>query len=104
MSRTGITVLIVGGVVALVGGVAYFSTAGLTTNLKPVLPPAPPPPPPSINQTIQQAGAAAVQLGVNAYDKLSGSKLTGKDVALTVATGGIYPQAKIAWHAITSIF
>lgn len=103
MSKGAVVALVVGGAVLLVGGIAYAASPS-AASLRPALPPPPPPPPPSLNQTIYQAGADATKLGLSVYEKATGSKLTGKDVALTVATGGIYPQAKAVGHFLGSLF
>jgi hypothetical protein len=103
MGKTGVIALVVGGVVLLVGGVAWAASPSVP-EFKPLVPGAPPPPPPTLNQTIYEAGRTATQIGVQGYTALTGSRPTTKDVALTVATGGIYPQAKAALHVLGKLF
>jgi len=103
MAKGAVIVLVGVGVAAAIG-VAAYALSPSSAALRPVLPGPPPPPPPSLNQTIYQVGSDATKIGLSIYEKATGSAPTGKDVALTVATGGAYIPIKSAVNWVGKLF
>jgi hypothetical protein len=101
MSKGAVIAAVVVGGVVILGGATLAMAAPKPVILPDLGPPPPAPPRDSLGQAIVKEGFAEAS---KAYEGLTGSKLTPKTVALDVATGGIYSNAKVVTNAAKKVW